>query len=125
MSNGEYKFHVDGVGYVVRFSNDAQLSFFTLHSDYDNRDLYDELEAFGSSRERYNDLGLTGVSSLQVFREVEKIAVAHIKKFKMNYVWFTCVPSRSSLYVRLAKHLSESVGLVVSNVNNTEFYLSK
>lgn len=115
----EYTFQVGGIGYVVRFSNDAQLSFFTLHSNYD------EFAVFGTEVESYNDLGLSGVSSLHVFREVERIAVAHIKKFKISYVWFTCVPSRSNLYVRLAKHLSEAVGLVVSNVNNTEFYLSK
>jgi hypothetical protein len=119
MIKAEYNFHVDNVGYTVRFGNDAQLSFFTLHSNYD------EWEVFGTSSERYNDLNLSGISSLKVFREVEKIAVSHIKKHKMNYVWFTCVPGRSSLYIRLAKHLSESVGLVVSNVNNTEFYLSK
>ena len=119
MNKFEYKFHVDNVGYVVRFGNDAQLSFFTLHSDYD------EWEVFGTYKENYGTLSLSAGTSLKVFREVEKIAVSHIKKHKIDYVWFTCVPSRSSLYIRLADHLSKEVGLRISNVNNTEFYLSK
>jgi len=71
MNKNEYQFSVVRIGYIVRFSNEGQLSFFTPHSNYDS------FERWGDPHESYNDLGLSGVSSLKVFHEVKNRSITY------------------------------------------------